>query len=507
MDAEAHGEGETLARHKATLSALAARFGHVVAHWYPEVTSGETISARPEMQRLLSAVSSGGIAGVYVMEVERLARGDTMDQGLVARTFMLSHTKIITPLKVYDPTNEFDEEYFEFSLFMSRREYKTINRRIQAGRMHSLREGKYIGSRPAYGYEKVKIPNDKGYTLAVIPDEAKVVTQIFNWYLYGDHGQDMGLTRIANRLIDMRVPYGQQGGTWKPCRIYRILTNEVYIGMIRWGRVKSVKKLAGLEVEKNRTMTADYDLFPGLHPAIIDNETFEAVQKKLPCSYTPLQVGKQLSNPLAGLVLCAGCGHTLRGKPAAGRQPAMLFCATHGCGVVRTARQDVEEAILSILRDWLITYEATPDGAPVATPEIDESSVILQTSLEALKQEQQTLHSQVGRLHDFLERGIYTPTVFAERMTDLNTRLKTIDESIAHLRQQLADLKPQQQALRLLAPQIRHVLDVYDATTSAQEKNDLLKSVISKIDYNKAVKGNQHIDPHQFQIVVWPKLL
>mgnify|MGYP000193505958 CR=1 FL=1 len=61
-----------------------------------------------------------------------------------------SDTKIITPTKTYDPDNEFDEEYFEFGLFMSRREYKTIKRRLNAGRISSVKEGKYCGSRPPY---------------------------------------------------------------------------------------------------------------------------------------------------------------------------------------------------------------------------------------------------------------------------------------------------------------------------------------------------------------------
>ena len=71
-----------------------------------------------------------------------LARGNAIDQGIIQRTFFVTGTKIITPLKVYDPLNEFDEEYFEYGLFRSRSEYKIIRRRINAGRMHSVREGK-----------------------------------------------------------------------------------------------------------------------------------------------------------------------------------------------------------------------------------------------------------------------------------------------------------------------------------------------------------------------------
>lgn len=134
MDAEAHGEGETLARHEKALLELAKRQRLNITQIHREIVSGDTIAARPVMQQLLQEVQAGQWAGVLVMEVERLARGETIDQGIVAQSFQYSGTKIVTPLKTYDPTNEYDEEYFEFGLFMSRREYKTIKRRLMRGR-------------------------------------------------------------------------------------------------------------------------------------------------------------------------------------------------------------------------------------------------------------------------------------------------------------------------------------------------------------------------------------
>ena len=148
LEAEAHGEGDTLARHRKTLLALAAAQQLNVTHIYEEVVSGDTIAARPQMQQLLADVDEGLWEGVLVMEVERLARGDTIDQGIVAQAFKVTDTKIITPLKSYDPNNEFDEEYFEFGLFMARREYKVINRRLQRGRLASVKEGKWVGNTP-----------------------------------------------------------------------------------------------------------------------------------------------------------------------------------------------------------------------------------------------------------------------------------------------------------------------------------------------------------------------
>ena len=143
VEAEVRGEGETLKRHEKVLVDLAKKMNIVIGRIYREIVSGESISSRPEVQKVLTDVESGMWKGVLVIEVERLARGDTMDQGRVAQAFKYSDTKIITPMKVYDPNDEYDEEYFEFGLFMSRREYKTINRRLQGGRISSVLEGKY----------------------------------------------------------------------------------------------------------------------------------------------------------------------------------------------------------------------------------------------------------------------------------------------------------------------------------------------------------------------------
>ena len=185
-EAEAHGEGETLARHERTLIALAKKMELPVGQIHREIVSGETIVARPVMQQLLSEVEQGMWAGVLVMEVERLARGDTVDQGIVSQTFKYSETKIITPFKTYDPSNEFDEEFFEFNLFMSRREYKTINRRMQQGRAAANREGKYTHSEPPYGYKRVKLEHQKGYTLEPIPEEAETIRLMFELYTQGE---------------------------------------------------------------------------------------------------------------------------------------------------------------------------------------------------------------------------------------------------------------------------------------------------------------------------------
>ena len=53
------------------------------------------------------------------MEIDRLGRGDMEDQGLILKTFKNANTLIVTPRKIYDLNDEFDEEYTEFEAFMA----------------------------------------------------------------------------------------------------------------------------------------------------------------------------------------------------------------------------------------------------------------------------------------------------------------------------------------------------------------------------------------------------
>lgn len=247
IELEKYGEGETLARHKHTLLEIARKQNLTIGEIYEEIVSGESIAARPQMQRLLSDVEKDLWDGVLVMELERLARGDTMDQGIVAQTFKLTDTLIITPTKTYNPLNEFDEEYFEFGLFMSRREYKTINRRLQAGRLASIKEGNYIGSAAPFGYDKVRLPERKGYTLAE-NDESDYVRMIFDLYV----NQNYTPGKIADHLTSIGVKPKKGGAVFSTASVRDILSNPIYTGKLRWNWRPNKKSVSSGHVTISR---------------------------------------------------------------------------------------------------------------------------------------------------------------------------------------------------------------------------------------------------------------
>jgi len=292
LEAEERGEGETLARHEKMLMELARRYGFSIGKIYREIVSGESIEARPVVQELLRDVESGRWKGVLVVEVERLARGDTMDQGRVAKSFKFSNTKIITPIKIYDPNNEFDEEYFEFGLFMSRREYKTINRRLQRGRVSSVREGKFVGSVAPYGYERVKLIKDKGFSLQK-NNEAPIVEKIFNLYAYND----ISINEVA-RQLNLSGFRPRKAEEWTISAIKDILSNPIYIGKIRWDSRKVVKEYKNGKIVNTRPRNSNYILCDGLHEPIIDIDTWNIVQEKRSKHVPAVARNKIVQNPL-----------------------------------------------------------------------------------------------------------------------------------------------------------------------------------------------------------------
>ena len=179
MELEKLKKFDTLKQHEKFLKDRAKQLGIKIRHIYREVVSGESIQERPEIQKVLKDIETGTVDGILVVEVERLTRGDSKDQGTISQAFKYSNTLIITLNKIYDPNSDDDEEYFEFGLFMSRREYKAINRRMQRQRLANVLAGKYCASEPPFGYKKVRIKYDKGYTLEPIPEEAEVVKEMF----------------------------------------------------------------------------------------------------------------------------------------------------------------------------------------------------------------------------------------------------------------------------------------------------------------------------------------
>lgn len=474
LEAEARGETDVLITHRNTLLSLAEQRGYSVGAIYEEVVSGDTIADRPQMQRLLSEVEAGMWRGVIVMEIERLARGDSIDQGIVTRAFKFSGTYIITPAKIFDPNNYYDEEHLEFDLFMSRREYKMINRRLQAGRLAAAREGRWLGGKAPFGYDAQKLHHEKGYTI-VPNDDAKTVQTIFQLFV---DDPKLGTRRLCSRLNEL----GYCSATGKPFNIgiiKDILQNPVYAGFITWGRRGAVKVVKNGQVELTYPRKKEYQVFQGRHTPIITEEVWNRAQAKLQArSFHPVPKSKELQNPLSGLLVCGQCGHKMQARPQAGTR--YLFCH-HYCGMVSARIDEVEAALILALRQWLADYQA-PTKIPAASAEEERT---LETALQKLNAEIAAIEDQRTRAFDLVETGIYTPELFKERQAILASRRDALISSASETRQMLDRLIQNNKMRRDLIPRVQTVLETYNETNSAQEKNDMLRSIVSKIVYSK----------------------
>ena len=476
QELESRSDVDVLSRHEAELRRNAARLGRTVTAVYREVVSGDTITARPMMQRLLYEVETGKWDAVHVVETSRLARGDTIDQGVVARAFRLSGTLIITPSKIVDPNNEYDEDYFEFDLFMSRREYKAITRRQQRGRMASVMEGKWVANRAPFGYDRVKLTGEKGWTLAPNAD-ADTVRQIFSLYADGH----MGVSLIVRRLNESGI-LSPSGKDWTNGVVRDVLRNPAYAGMVRWGYRPQVKTVVDGAVKESSPRAAEYTLVPGRHPALVDRDVFDAVQARLdahPGRPGPKQV--MTKNPLSGLVYCSKCGRAMVRRPYKNDYPDGLICPYTSCEMVSSRLSTVEDAILDAMRIWLAGLDAgqKPEDTAEAAELAQAESAIL-----AAKRDLEDLHRQLSRIYDLTEQGVYSSDDFLTRSRENASRREAAEQRLLDLTRRTEELRQIMAVRDRLAPELRHVLDAYPGATPA-EKNALLKTVLSRVEYTK----------------------
>lgn len=462
---------DTLRRHKAALMAYAERYGYQVDpdDIYEEVVSGESLFARPQMLRLMEAVSAGKYEAVLCMDMQRLGRGGMYDQGFILDTFKATETLIVTPDRLYDLTKEMDEEAAEMQTFLSRSEYRMITKRLHRGTMQSVQNGAYMANAP-FGYRKIRI--NKLPSLEIVPEEAECVRQIFELYAAGN-----GCTRIEQTINAMGY-HGRRGSRFNRNTVRLILDNPVYIGKIRWEKTSTVKTGIGADRRKKVVYNApdQWKIIDGHHPAIISQELWDAVQARRKSRYFYVD-NKHVASPLAGLVHCSKCGRlmNMQGK---NKGVPYLLCPTKGCSA-GAKYEFVECAVLGQLEDLARGLEI--DVSRAVPPDVSG----LQSSLAKMQAQQVRLEERRSRLYTLLEDGTYSRAVFSERMQVLSQEEEALKRAIAALegdiRLELSRNKEKQLS------QLRTVLERYQAS-SIPTRKELLRSVISDILYTKEKK-------------------
>ncbi len=458
---------ETLARHERMLTDYCKRNNLLIVDIFKEVVSGESLEARPEALKMLDNVDCGMYDGVVVVELERLSRGNQIDQVEIAETFKRSGTKIYTLNKVYDLSNgnEFDEEFFEFGLFMSRREYKVIKRRLLRGRLQAQKEGYFIGSTLPYGFSKER--DMRGFVL-VPNEETQFVELIFHKFV----NENYSISDIR-KYLDANGIKPLKDDIWSNLSVKRILSNKLYIGYIR---------------QNTRAKTV---YIKGKHNAVIDEYLFERAQEKLAIKSVKVKKSANLKNPLASLVKCSMCGSTMQ------KATTKLRCYKDGCKNVLSYFDVVEKKLIEELQAELADFNYFLDNYE---EELTNQRKTALAEINIIKKQLAKKEKMINKACEMLEEGIYSKSKFLERMAVLEKEKELLQASLLSLEN--SSISNQDVRAKRAIPILEKVLKRYWDLSPA-DKNALLKTIIDRVEYTKTkhnTRWNKQLDDLELKI-------
>ena len=447
------------------------------------VSGGDSIEERPAFQKVLKLVESSNYRAVICVEISRLGRPDTMEIGRISKTFMCTNTMVITPSRTFNVADKYERDMFEQELRMGQYFLDYIKTILRTGRDESAKRGCYLGSRPPYGYEKVTITEGKRKfpTLTINEEQANIVRLIFTTYI----NENVGTQIIANRLNDMMIK-APRGNMWVSDGIREILSNQHYLGMVRWNTRKTVVVVENGEFRKTRPLNAGDDKIftKGLHEAIISQEMFDAAQEKRGKAHkTP--TNRAMRNPLASILFCE-CGRgmsyrdTERGDKNRPGNPNLVCNRQSICHNASCSIDEMMNAVVDALRKRIRDFDMELTNDNNASNKYNEKLLKnLEKKLADLDSKELSLwESQVDpEISNRMPQHIFQSLIdkLVNEREETKIAVEKTRESIltpANIEKRRATL---QQALDA----------ILDDEVSVPEKNNLLKACIERITYSR----------------------
>ena len=314
------------------------------------------------------------------------------------------------------------------------------------------REGKYIGEFPIYGYRKD--PADKNHIIPD-PEPAEVVRQIYQWSLEGHGRQNIAYllnqrgipnpTRYkAERGWTCNRPIKNDFGLWNKVTVGRILTNEMYTGVMIQERRRKVSYKSKVVID---TPESEWYRVEGTHEAIIDWAVFETVQQGLKLRTRTDGTGQ--AHLLSGLVKCADCGSTMS-KCSNGKR-AYLRCKLYtdsGNQKLCTRHSVRLDQLIGLISDRIRYYVQT-----YYQLDLKDLQPQKDTRRETLEQDQKTLTAQLEKRSQalktlYLDRvaGILSEGQFVELNQSFLEEKGRLERRLDSIREALAEREsPEQQ--------------------------------------------------------------
>ena len=266
---------------------------------------------RPKFKEMIADIEAGIIDTVITKDLSRLGR-ERLGVGHYTEIYFPEHNvRYIALLDNID--TYFDAGMNDMAPFkgvINDMYVRDISKKIRSSLIERKKAGNFLGVTAPYGYQKD--PNNK-FHLIINEKEAEVVKRVFRLYLEGN-----GLTRIAQILTKDEIPVPGESrdigktrrtalySSWKQTTIRRILDNRVYLGeLVQFKRRK-------INYKSKRRITVPEEeryICRGTHEAIIDEESFNAVQNILKKNKS--FKGTKHDYLFKGLLFCSECGARL----------------------------------------------------------------------------------------------------------------------------------------------------------------------------------------------------
>lgn len=214
----------------------------------------------------------------------------------------------------------------------------------------------------------------------------------------------------------------------------------------------------------------------------------------------PIPNKNYIANPLAGILVCGKCGHSIERTTHSGLEK--LRCINRSCNNVSSYYSVVEEKLLQSLSQWLSQYRLQWSESKT-----DSESDLIELQQKAIKKTQNdisTLNKQLARTHDLLEQGVYDTEMFLSRSRSITERINAAEESLKELSAKLAEDKIRAANRRNIVPKVEKLLEVYSELPNAKSKNDMLKSVVEKVIYTKEKRSYRGGPLDDFELVIFP---
>ncbi len=383
---------------------------------------------RPEFKRMMADIEKGNVDCVIVKDLSRLGR-DYIEAGrLIQKTFPAFHVRFIAL------TDNFDSQSADNSTkslvvpvknFINDSYCRDISQKVKSSQKAKREQGKFIGSFAVYGYRKSE--EDKNQ---LCPDgyAAQVVRNIFAWKLAGMSAQAIALRLNGLGVLspmEYKKSLGEKYSTsfrtgitakWSAVAVNRILTNEVYTGVMVQGKSGKVNYKVKKTVAKPRE---EWIRVEGTHEAIVSSEDFDTVQDLLKVDIRAKADGS-CSHIFSGFLFCGDCKEPMyrRVNRYKGVSKVYFICPTRNRGQGCTRHSIPEEELKRIVLRTLQTHisvflDLYSQLEHIRKMEVDFEEVAqFDKEVERLHKEQEKYLDLRAGLHEDLKTGLITETDF-----------------------------------------------------------------------------------------------